>query len=148
MITSASVQEVILGVKSEIVITVILTNHGEQSHSTWMVMTTPNNTLFITYYQPTDQATDIVDCKHIQASGYIQCDLRSLFYNKQNVIVNFRFFVSRETLVSVNETLGSFNQLVTFRTDARTTGVEADNSDNYDVYEINTRLYSVVEFTG
>ncbi|VDH98859.1 integrin alpha 9 [Mytilus galloprovincialis] len=144
-------QEIILGVTSEVEVTVKVTNKGDLSHGTRITIDISNNTRYIGFSQPTDEVTEPVDCRNIVDENkemHLQCDLRNTLLQRQIVIVNARFMVSRDLLIKYGENLDNFEQQLVFNTSVEATSTDMDISDNWWKLIANVKLHVAVQLNG
>ncbi|XP_052096245.1 integrin alpha-4-like isoform X3 [Mytilus californianus] len=144
-------QEIILGVTSEVDVTVKVTNKGDQSHGTQINIDISNNTRYIGFSQPTNEVTEPVDCRNIADENnetHVQCDLRNTLFQQQIVIFNARFTVSRDLLIKDGENLGNFEQKLVFNTLVEATSADMDISDNSWKLIASVKLHVSVQLNG
>ncbi|XP_071161717.1 integrin alpha-4-like [Mytilus edulis] len=126
-------QEIILGATSEVEVTVKVTNKGDLSHGTRIKINMSDNTRYFGFSQPTNKVNKPVDCRNIvyeNKESHVQCDLRNTLLQRQIVIMNARFIVSRDLLIKDGESLGNFEQQLVFNTSVKATSTDMDISDN------------------
>lgn len=143
--------EIVVGVTSEVVLTVKVTNTGDQSHGTQINIDISNNTRYIGFSQPTNEITEPVDCRNIVEENndtHVQCDLRNTLFQQQHSTFSVRFSVSRYLLIKENQNLGNFEQNIIFITMAETTSPDMDMSDNLRKLIASVKLHAHVELTG
>ncbi|CAC5386518.1 ITGA4 [Mytilus coruscus] len=143
--------EIVVGVTSEVVLTVKVTNTGDQSHGTQINIDISNNTRYIGFSQPTNKITEPVDCRNIVEENndtHVQCDLRNTLFQQQHSTFSVRFSVSRYLLIKENQNLGNFEQNIIFITMAETTSPDMDMSDNLRKLIASVKLHAHVELTG
>ncbi|CAG2251068.1 unnamed protein product [Mytilus edulis] len=144
-------QEIVLGVTSEVDVTIKVTNKGDQSHGTQITIDISNNTRYIGFSQPTNQVTEPVDCKNIVEENnetHVQCDLRNTLFQQQIVIFNARFTVSRDLLIKDGDNLGNFDQQLIFSTFVEATSTDMDISDNSWKLIASVKLHVSVQLNG
>ncbi|XP_071158944.1 integrin alpha-4-like isoform X1 [Mytilus edulis] len=144
-------QEIVLGVTSEVDVTIKVTNKGDQSHATQITIDISNNTRYIGFSQPTNQVTEPVDCKNIVEENnetHVQCDLRNTLFQQQIVIFNARFTVSRDLLIKDGDNLGNFDQQLIFSTFVEATSTDMDISDNSWKLIASVKLHVSVQLNG
>ncbi|XP_063426281.1 integrin alpha-4-like [Mytilus trossulus] len=144
-------QEIILGITSEVEVTVKVTNKGDLSHGTRIKIYMSDNTRYFGFSQPTNIVTKPVDCKNIvdeNKESHVQCDLRNTLLQRQMVVMNVRFIVSRDLLIKDGENLGNFKQQLVFNTSVKATSTDMDISDNSLKFIASVKLHVSVLFNG
>ncbi|XP_052106689.1 integrin alpha-9-like [Mytilus californianus] len=144
-------QNIILGVTSEVDVTVKVTNEGDLSHGTRINIDISDNTRYIGFSQPTNEVTEPVDCRNIvdeNKETHVQCDLRNILLQQQIVIFNARFKVSRDLLIKDGENLGNFEQQLVFNTLVDATSTDMDISDNSWKLIASVKLHVGVQLNG
>ena len=140
-----------LGGSSEIVVSLRISNTGDQSHSTQITINTSNNTEYLGYLQPQNEPTEYVVCQNVidvNNISHVQCDLKNALYQQQRAIVSVRFLVSRSLLIMKGQTLENFDQNINFKIMVQSTSPDKDMSDNVKTLTATVRLHSIIELSG